>query len=38
MHAGHRLYERLGFHHTPERDWQPRADVHLTTYRLELTP
>ena len=21
MHAGHRLYERLGFHHTPERDW-----------------
>ena len=38
MHAGHRLYERLGFRHTPERDWQPRADVHLTTYRLELTP
>ena len=38
MHAGHRLYERLGFCHTPERDWQPRADVHLTTYRLELTP
>ena len=38
MHAGHRLYERLGFHHTPERDWQPRADVHLTTYRLELAP
>ena len=38
MHAGHRLYERLGFHHTPERDWQPRADVYLTTYRLELTP
>ena len=38
MHAGHRLYERLGFRHTPARDWQPRADVHLTTYRLELTP
>ena len=38
MHAGHRLYERLGFHHTPERDWQPRADVHLTTYRLDLAP
>ena len=38
MHAGHRLYERLGFHHTPERDWQPRADVYLTAYRLELTP
>ena len=38
MHAGHRLYERLGFRQTPARDWQPRADVHLTTYRLELTP
>ena len=38
MHAGHRLYERLGFHHTPERDWQPRADVHLTTYCLALAP
>ena len=38
MHAGHRLYERLGFRHTPERDWQPRADVHLTTYRLDLAP
>ena len=38
MHAGHRLYERLGFHHTPERDWQPRADVHLITYRLDLAP
>jgi hypothetical protein len=38
MHAGHRLYERLGFHHPPERDWQPRADVHLTTYRLDLAP
>ena len=34
----HRLYERLGFRHTPERDWQPRADVYLTAYRLELTP
>ena len=38
MHAGHRLYERLGFCHTPERDWQPRADVYLTAYRLEWTP
>lgn len=38
MHAGHRLYERLGFRHTPERDWQPRADVYLTTYHLELNP
>ena len=38
MHAGHLLYERLGFRHTPARDWQPRADVHLTTYCLALAP
>ena len=38
MTAAHRLYQRLGFRHTPERDWQPRADVHLTTYRLDLAP
>ena len=38
MTAAHRLYQRLGFHHTPERDWQPRADVYLATYRLELNP
>ena len=36
--AAHRLYQRLGFRHTPERDWQPRADVYLATYRLELNP
>ena len=38
MTAAHRLYQRLGFRHTPERDWQPRADVYLATYRLELNP
>ena len=38
MTAAHHLYQRLGFRHTPERDWQPRADVYLATYRLELNP
>ena len=36
MHAAHRLYERLGFVRTPERDWYPAPGVHLITYRLEL--
>ncbi|MEV5977306.1 GNAT family N-acetyltransferase [Streptomyces sp. NPDC052114] len=36
MHAAHRLYERLGFVRTPERDWQPIDDVSLLTYELRL--
>jgi ribosomal protein S18 acetylase RimI-like enzyme len=36
MRAAHRLYERMGFVRTPERDWQPRPDVDLVTYRLTL--
>ncbi|MGW8380100.1 GNAT family N-acetyltransferase [Streptomyces sp. ODS28] len=36
MRAGHRLYERLGFTRTPERDWSPVPDVRLMTYALEL--
>jgi ribosomal protein S18 acetylase RimI-like enzyme len=38
MHAAHRLYERLGFRRTPERDWSPLKDVELTlwTYTLRL--
>lgn len=36
MAAAHRLYERLGFVRTPERDWYPAPGVHLITYRLEL--
>lgn len=36
MAAAHRLYERLGFVRTPERDWYPAPDVHLITYRLDL--
>jgi ribosomal protein S18 acetylase RimI-like enzyme len=34
--AAHRLYERLGFVRTPERDWFPEPEVPLITYRLEL--
>lgn len=38
MLAAHRLYERLGFVRTPERDWSPRptSDVLLRAYALEL--
>ncbi|MFE0171593.1 GNAT family N-acetyltransferase [Streptomyces sp. NPDC059002] len=34
MRAAHRLYERLGFVRTPERDWKPIADLTLLTYEL----
>jgi ribosomal protein S18 acetylase RimI-like enzyme len=36
MHAAHRIYQRLGFVRTPERDWYPEPGVPLITYRLEL--
>jgi GNAT superfamily N-acetyltransferase len=36
MHAAHRLYERLGFRRTPERDWSPRPGVDCLTYAIEL--
>ncbi|MFF4491960.1 GNAT family N-acetyltransferase [Streptomyces sp. NPDC001544] len=39
MHTAHRLYERLGFVRTPERDWNPVPhldDVTLLTYQLTL--
>ncbi|MEO3778077.1 GNAT family N-acetyltransferase [Micromonospora sp. B11E3] len=32
-----RLYERLGFVRTPERDWSPLPDVELLGLRRELT-
>ncbi len=37
MHSAHRIYERLGFVRTPERDWNPlpdRDDLLLLTYVL----
>jgi ribosomal protein S18 acetylase RimI-like enzyme len=36
MHAAHRIYRRLGFIRTPERDWQPQPGVDLLTYALAL--
>ncbi|MFI1373171.1 GNAT family N-acetyltransferase [Streptomyces longwoodensis] len=39
MHSAHRLYERLGFERTPDRDWNPVPhldDLTLLTYGLTL--
>ncbi|MEW1774012.1 GNAT family N-acetyltransferase [Streptomyces sp. NPDC086777] len=39
MHTAHRLYERLGFVRTPQRDWNPLPeldDITLLTYELTL--
>ncbi|MEU6280516.1 GNAT family N-acetyltransferase [Streptomyces sp. NPDC047028] len=39
MHTAHRIYERLGFVRTPERDWNPVPeldDFTLLTYKLTL--
>jgi GNAT superfamily N-acetyltransferase len=36
MHAAHRIYRRLGFVRTPERDWQPQPGAELLTYALAL--
>ncbi|MDX3114726.1 MULTISPECIES: GNAT family N-acetyltransferase [Streptomyces] len=39
MHTAHRIYERLGFLRTPERDWNPVPhldDLTLLTYQLTL--
>ena len=36
MSDAHRLYERLGFARTPERDWRPVPHVQLVAYRKEL--
>ncbi|MFE0649706.1 GNAT family N-acetyltransferase [Streptomyces sp. NPDC059534] len=35
MVAAHRIYERLGFVRTPDRDWEPIPDHSLRTYALE---
>ncbi|WMX45137.1 GNAT family N-acetyltransferase [Streptomyces roseicoloratus] len=37
MAAAHRIYERLGFVRTPERDWAPVPGHLLRTYSLELS-
>ncbi|MFK0210446.1 GNAT family N-acetyltransferase [Streptomyces sp. NPDC090298] len=36
MVSAHRIYERMGFVRTPERDWNPLPEHALRTYALEL--
>ncbi|MGW2275217.1 GNAT family N-acetyltransferase [Streptomyces yangpuensis] len=36
MAGAHRIYVRLGFERTPERDWAPIEGLKLLTYRLKL--
>ncbi|GHB47679.1 N-acetyltransferase [Streptomyces cirratus] len=36
MPAAHRIYERLGFVRSPERDWEPVPELVLLTYGLAL--
>ena len=36
MDGAHRIYDRLGFHRDPDRDWSPAPGVHLIAYSLEL--
>jgi ribosomal protein S18 acetylase RimI-like enzyme len=36
MGAAHRIYARLGFVRTPERDWRPYPETLLITYRKDL--
>jgi ribosomal protein S18 acetylase RimI-like enzyme len=36
MHAAHRIYQRLGFARTPERDWYPEPGSRLLTYARSL--
>lgn len=36
MTTAHHVYEKLGFVRTPERDWSPRENIELKTYRLDL--
>jgi ribosomal protein S18 acetylase RimI-like enzyme len=36
MHAAHRIYRRLGFIRTPDRDWSPAEGVDLLAYALAL--
>ncbi|KUO17004.1 GNAT family N-acetyltransferase [Streptomyces dysideae] len=37
MHAAHRIYERLGFVRSPERDWNPIPGDEFTLLTYELT-
>ncbi|MDH6123323.1 N-acetyltransferase [Kitasatospora sp. GP82] len=34
MEAAHRIYERVGFRRTPERDWEPAPGIDLMVYSI----
>lgn len=36
MTTAHRIYERLGFRRTPDKDWSPTPRTRLITYRIDL--
>jgi ribosomal protein S18 acetylase RimI-like enzyme len=36
MASAHRIYERLGYHRIPDRDWSPQPGVHLIAYAKDL--
>jgi ribosomal protein S18 acetylase RimI-like enzyme len=36
MTDAHRLYRRLGFYRTPDRDWEPMPGISLLAYALDL--
>jgi ribosomal protein S18 acetylase RimI-like enzyme len=36
MASAHRIYERLGYHRIPDRDWSPQPGVHLIAFAKEL--
>jgi ribosomal protein S18 acetylase RimI-like enzyme len=36
MRAAHRVYERLGFRRTPERDWSPVPGIDLLAFAVRL--
>jgi ribosomal protein S18 acetylase RimI-like enzyme len=36
MRAAHRIYDRLGFHRVPERDWSPMPTVELLAFAVSL--
>lgn len=38
MVVAQRMYERMGFVRSPERDWAPRPGIDLITYRYEAGP
>jgi ribosomal protein S18 acetylase RimI-like enzyme len=36
MLAAQRLYEKMGFHLEPERDWEPVPGIRLLTYVIDV--